>query len=1115
MGESLRILLVEDCSADVLLVQGTLERAGMRAEITTVAEAEAFWRELEKGQYEVVIADYQLPQFDGLEALRLCRERWPNLPFIILTGTGSEEIAVEALRRGADDYVLKKHLNQLPAAVRRAVAFRATQREQEQLQRELAASERRWRTILEQSLDAIGVIRDGQFVYVNPRFTELFGYPWQPGQTLDVFAMLGSEREREIARQRQAAAEAGDRTLPLQEYHWRCADGTVKYVEVSSAPVEWEGRPADLVILRDITSRKHREELFTVLRNVGLAVRHVEDLEMLFQTVSEELKRLGVACYILRYDPAREALRVERVALATSIRQKVEALLQRATVGFEVSTKAFDQWNQLARGEAVFVEDITKYVRAALPGPLKALTPALTELLGVHRCMAVGLLAGGEVWGVMSLLSDLLQEEDTEFFQLFGQFISSALENARLYRELEEFNRTLEQRVAARTSELQTLYELSQRIGYVLDYDELLRLVHASLYRSVTYEVVATLLWTDRRKELLIQSTRPLREGAYRWLRERALRVVEELSEVPIEQVQVKVYPAEEFEAHAPSLSAPLASFFAAPLIVQEQTLGVMCIASTQEHAFAEENMRVFYALANQTALAVHRLEALLQAEQSRLEAIVHSLTDGILLLDLEGRLAVANPAARELLKTLTGESSPERLTHLGGVELLPLLERVVQTGQSVRQEITIGAEWPRLLEVTLSLVRSGPSSLPPARGGKEGEVVLTLRDLTEERQRQEQIFRQSKLASIGELAAGVAHEINNPLQAVVGYADLALGREDLEEGLRNDLEQILQAGLRAAEIVQNLLNFARTQREVSKRPLSVREAVEQALRLVQSQLAKENVRVVAEYDENLPPVWGNLGQLEETVLNLVQNAKDAIVDAKKGGMITVRVQRRLGGLSGEEEGVVLEVEDDGPGIPPEVQSHILNPFFTTKDPGKGTGLGLSIVHTIVREHGGQLTFHSQPGQGATFTVWLPAYGEEHPSAVQPASPAPKTKLKPARLLVVDDEKMVLDLLAAMGKAAGHQIETISDPQEALERLKRENYDLIFLDLRMPGLTGQELYAALQTCRPELARRVVFLTGDVARETTQEFLKTAGRPVMSKPITTKQFQACIARMLAR
>ncbi len=388
---------------------------------------------------------------------------------------------------------------------------------------------------------------------------------------------------------------------------------------------------------------------------------------------------------------------------------------------------------------------------------------------------------------------------------------------------------------------------------------------------------------------------------------------------------------------------------------------------------------------------------------------------------------------------------------------------------------------------------------------GEISHFVGIKQDTTERKRLQEQLIQAEKLATLGELIAGIAHELNNPLAAMVGHAQL-LRASQQDPAVAARADRIVEAARRATRIVRNFLTFARKHRP-EKAAVSVNEVIAKTLDLLSYQLRVANVEVQTDLDPSLPAIEADPYQIQQVVLNLLNNAWQAMAAARGQGTL------RIGStLTPDRRSVRVTVADDGPGILPDHLPHIFDPFFTTKVPGEGTGLGLPIAKGIVAEHGGTLTVESEPGRGATFVVTLPI-GE----APAPPAPAPVPAAIPAGLhvLVVDDEPALLEVMAEALAGRSCLVQTASSGREALERLSREGADVAVLDLRMPEMPGTEVWKEISRTNPALARRTVFCTGDVVTEETRAFLASTGCLTVSKPFELSQFLDAVAAAAAR
>jgi signal transduction histidine kinase/CheY-like chemotaxis protein len=372
----------------------------------------------------------------------------------------------------------------------------------------------------------------------------------------------------------------------------------------------------------------------------------------------------------------------------------------------------------------------------------------------------------------------------------------------------------------------------------------------------------------------------------------------------------------------------------------------------------------------------------------------------------------------------------------------------------------------------------------------------------------QAQLVQSEKLSGIGEFVAGVAHELNNPLSAVMGFSEL-LANSGSDPQQKRHLEMVYKSAQRCQKIVQSLLSFAR--RHQPERKLSnVNALVENTVEFLQYQLRTSNIEVIKRLDPGLPQAMLDPHQLQQVFLNLINNARQAIEAHQPTGQITITT-RACG------QTLQFVFQDNGPGIAAENLSKVFDPFFTTKEVGKGTGLGLSLCYGIVREHGGTIIVSSPPGQGAMFTIDLPMVAEgplvAEGKKIAEERPTVGGEGAGKKVLVIDDEEPILEMVRAALSRQGYQVDVARDGESALRRLNQTPYDLALCDWKMPGLNGQQVYERLSVSNPVLSERMIFITGDVINEKAQEFLNARKKVCLAKPFSLAEFRAAVAQAL--
>jgi two-component system cell cycle sensor histidine kinase/response regulator CckA len=388
-----------------------------------------------------------------------------------------------------------------------------------------------------------------------------------------------------------------------------------------------------------------------------------------------------------------------------------------------------------------------------------------------------------------------------------------------------------------------------------------------------------------------------------------------------------------------------------------------------------------------------------------------------------------------------------------------------------------------------------------PATRDHTVRVEALLRDVSERKKLDDetrdiyhQLLQAEKMAALGQTVSGVAHELNNPLATILSWAERLSQRQSLEEPVRRGLETILSESERAARIVRNLLTFAR-KRQTTRAMVDINHVARETLALRAYEQRVTNVDVIDALAAGLPHVFADGHQVQQVLLNLVINAEQAMLAANGRGTLVVRTWH-----AADLDTVIVEVNDDGPGIPDDLQPKIFDPFFTTKEVGKGTGLGLTVAYAIVHEHGGRIRLESRPNKGASFYVELPVSGAKAPP------PAPRVRVDVsaatvagASILVVEDEAQLASAVIDALRDAGYIVQHAADGEEALEKVQAEPFDLVICDLKMPRVDGMAFYRMLSAAVPRLSKRVIFVTGDVAGTDAESFLEESGCRWLAKP----------------
>ena len=374
------------------------------------------------------------------------------------------------------------------------------------------------------------------------------------------------------------------------------------------------------------------------------------------------------------------------------------------------------------------------------------------------------------------------------------------------------------------------------------------------------------------------------------------------------------------------------------------------------------------------------------------------------------------------------------------------------------------------------------------------------------------QLLQAEKMAALGQTISGVAHELNNPLATILSWAERLSQRDALDESMRRGLDTIYSESERAARIVRNLLTFAR-KRQTTRAMVDVNQVVRETLALRAYEQRVSNIVVFDALAAGLPQVFADGHQIQQVVLNLIINAEQAMLSSNGRGSLVLRTWHDV-----DHESIVLEINDDGPGIAEELQPKIFDPFFTTKEVGQGTGLGLTVAYAIVQEHAGRIRIESRANRGASFYIELPATTATlAPSTAPLTRPRPEPQTAPTTgisVLVVEDEMALAAAVTDALRDAGYKVAHAPDGEQALAMVSENAFDVVICDLKMPRLDGKAFYRMLAATTPGLAKRIIFVTGDVAGTDAEEFFEQTGCRWLAKPFRLGDLLRTVRDVLA-
>ncbi len=494
-----------------------------------------------------------------------------------------------------------------------------------------------------------------------------------------------------------------------------------------------------------------------------------------------------------------------------------------------------------------------------------------------------------------------------------------------------------------------------------------------------------------------------------------------------------------------------------------------------------------------------------LMASERRYRELIEGAPEMIHQLDEEGRFLTVNRTQLETLGYTLEELLQKPLSSVcpddQGERVADYLRRIRETGRGELATQFVRRDGSLLdVEIRASAVRNDDDSFLLSRGFAH--------DTTRSKRLEMQLIQADKLSTIGLMVSGVAHDVNNPLTGISGYAEMLLSQGDLSPEIESSLRFIYSEADRAGKIVSNLLGFVR-QEEGRRDFFDLHATIDAVIDLMGYRLRQVRVEVQRSFDPNLPALYGDMHQIQQVLLNLVNNAVQAMAGADGEAHLTVATRV----VEGE---VAIDVTDTGRGIAARVLGSIFDPFFTTKGEGEGTGLGLSITKAAVEGHGGRLQVESVVGKGTTFTVWLPLPVDKKDveADAEPAVSAviPEISLT-GPVLVIDDERHIRTWLQRVLQGFGYPVEIAVNGAEGMERLAERDFSLILLDYMLPDTTGIQIYESLTGARSKLKSKVVFMTGAIDR-VVEQYVRDHKLPFLQKPFNAKALRGVIHQVMA-
>jgi two-component system cell cycle sensor histidine kinase/response regulator CckA len=1070
MNEPIRILIVEDLATDAELAEREINKALKSCVFRWAETREEYLEALAAFQPDLIVSDYQMPRFDGLTALKLALEHMPLTPLIILTGAMNEDTAVECMKAGATDYVIKEHVKRLGPAVVHALEERQVRQERRRAEEALRQSEERFRGLYENA--TIGLYRttpEGRILMANPAAVRMLGY-----DSFDELAQRDLEKMGLVLvypRSEFRRRLESEGVITGLESAWIRKDGSTIFVRESARAIcDEKGKVLYYDgTFEDITERKRAERVQAAIYRISEAAQATQNLDELFAVIHAIIGELMPAenFYIGLYDAALDLL----------------------TIPYQVDE--YDStWTPRQPGQG-----LTGYVLRT-GKPLLA-TPEVFEhlvemgevvLLGAPGVDWLGVplkAQHGETIGIMAIQTYTeavrLTESDKDILAFVSTQVAMVIERKRAESQRDvtlEALRESEQKFRTFIEQSAEGITLLDEQGTIIEWNQ----AQEKIWGMKQDEVIGKPFW-----EIQCRATVPERRSPDRY---------EYFKKVLCDALRTGQSPIFNRSLEAELCRPDGERGFIQQTVFPIETDKGYRIGSVT-HDIAERK---------RAEGERERLLAQIQEQAQRVQQIMDTVPEGVLLLDAGAvagwRVVLANPVAEKALAVFASDAR-ETLTHLGD---RPLAELLASPPRGAWHEVKVSGPSAQTFEVIARPIEAGPAA---------GGWVLVVREVTQERENQRRVQQQERLAAIGQLTAGIAHDFNNLLTAINGFAELGRMQLPLDAPAQELLGKILHSGRRAADLIRQLLIFSRKQ-SVEPIVLNLNEIVSSMDKMLRRVIG-EDVDLAVALTPDLWPVKVDPTQIEQVILNLAVNARDAMPN---GGKLTIETSNLtlgedyVAGHAGTQPGehVLLAVSDTGVGMSDEVKAHLFEPFFTTKEPGQGTGLGLSTVFGIVKQSGGNIWVYSEEGRGTAFKIYLPRVTE----SARPASRLESRQDMPTgseTILLVEDADGVRELVRRTLQNQDYTVLEARDGQEALQVAGQHAgpIHLLLTDVIMPGISSKTLIEQLTQAYPDV--KVLLMSGYTDSAIMQYGVLKPGVAFLQKPFSPLDLARKVRRVL--
>ncbi len=1046
MNNRPHVLILEDVTTDAELIEGQLRKAGVCFTAKRVETKEAFLEAIANFAPDILLSTYMLPQFNGIEALRLLREHNLRVPFIFVTGSWTKEIAVECMKEGADDFIPKTSLERLPAALLNALEKGAARRTSDDAIARLRRREHKLADFIDHA--TIGLHwagADGVILWANRAELELLGYAPEEyiGRHITEFYA-----DREVIDDILGRLTANEE-LRDYEARLRCKDGSIKHVHINSNVLREDGEFVHTrCFTRDITARKQAEE--------AVRLGH------------EELER-------------RVAQRTAELVSANELLKEEIAERQRAE-------KALRDSEDFAKGILESNPDCTKVLD--LEGKLLYMNPSGQQLMETTDFSSCVNLSWIDFWEGEARQEALnaLAEAKAGSTGIFEGYCPTALGTPKWWSVIVSPIRDASGRIERLLSVSRDITERKLVEQKLKQSEDWLRAIFDASRDGILVEDNGCIVYVNNAYTQMLGYAAP----------EQLVGVCISALVTPDDAERMMKYGEARLRGETPpSVYEFNAKRKDGSLLRVEGAVSTSVVAG-----------KTYITTAIRDITERKRAEEALRESERRYRFLGEGILHQVWTAQPDGNLDYVNERTLEYFGFTMEQGLGERWLNAVHPDDVPVCAerwaRSLQTGEHYEVEFRLrradGEYRWHLGRATAGYDAAG--NLVKWFGTN---TDINNQKLAEEalRRSEEQLRQSQKLEAVGRLAGGIAHDFNNLLTAITGYSDLTLRCLAPDNPLHHNVTEIKKAGERAAALTRQLLAFSRKQ-ILQPKVLDLNSIVTDISKILQRVIG-EDVNILTVLDPHLSYIEADAGQLEQVLMNLAVNARDAMPG---GGKLTIQTANvELSDDYAREHPnvppgsyVMLAISDAGCGMDAATQAQIFEPFFTTKAAGKGTGLGLATVYGIVKQSGGNIWVYSEVGHGTTFKIYLPC-ARKAAELIEKAEPRAALPRGTETILLVEDEEAVRELLREVLEADGYSVLLTSGGEEALQlcRSYKKEIHLMLTDVVMPGMNGRELGEHAAALRPEM--KVLYMSGYTDEAITHHGVLDAGVAFLEKPFT--------------